>query len=50
MGMSLERVMQEIVSLLPGEKVLWASFTTDYPKVRDQQMQLLRVRVFYRGL
>ena len=46
MKMSLQSVMKEIVEMLPGPKVQWATFTKDYPKARDQRIQLLLVRVF----
>ena len=46
MAMSLQSVIQEIVGELPGPKVEWASFKKEYPKLRDQRMQLLLVCVF----
>lgn len=46
MKMSLPSVLREIVELLPGPKVEWATFKKDYPTVREQRRQMLLVRVF----
>lgn len=46
MAMSLTNVLKEIVQRCHDPKLTWITFIQEYPHIRDQRRQLLRVRAF----